>query len=83
MRTIYKMKCDHASNSTSDGKPWCIICNCGIVEKEMRENEGLENRFAKCSYCGSKTPSNWFLPFFEYRRDRETDSYYCGCGGWD
>lgn len=29
------------------------------------------------------TISDPSLPFFEARPDKETDSYYCGCWGWD
>jgi hypothetical protein len=30
-----------------------------------------------------RAPSSWKLPFFEHRPDRETDSYYCGCWGFE
>lgn len=47
-------------------------------------DEALDGRTAKCCYrCGSMESSKPSLPFFEYRPDKEYDSYYCGCFGWD
>ena len=83
MRILYKMKCGHVSNSTCNDKPYCVICSCGLVEKEVKSNEGLENRLASCIYCRREKPSDWELPFFSYNEDKDTDSYYCGCRGWD
>ena len=74
------MACGHAANAvTDDGKPICVICMC----KEVRKTPSLAGRFAKCSDCGHKEPSDMNLPFFEYKPDEEYDSYYCGCYGWD
>lgn len=79
------MKCGHAANAESNGKPCCAICagfnaNAFVIAEEINN---LEGRFAKCSYCGNKVPSNNNLIFFKYQPDQEFDSYYCGCGGWD
>lgn len=80
----YLMKCGHASNATSEGKPACAICGCIDIIKECKGIEGLEGRKAKCSQCGkSIVNSKWELPFFKHRPDREYDTYYCGCWGWD
>lgn len=77
----YLMKCGHVANSvTADGKPFCVICGCENVAIKTYE---LEGRKARCSYCGKTVESNLNLPFFEFRPDKEYDSYYCGCGGWD
>ncbi len=80
------MKCGHAANVTSNGKPACAICFCTeIAEKQPN----LEGRKAKCCYCGKIANSNGEgsgykeLPFFEYKPNEEYDSYYCGCKGWD
>ena len=32
--------------------------------------------------CGS-IPSSFDLAFFSYKPDKEQDSFYCGCFGWD
>lgn len=85
----YLMKCGHVANATDkDGNPVCVICAPGVngvTVKRIIEHEmsGLEGRNARCSWCSHITKSRWTLPFFEYRPDKETDSYYCGCGGWD
>jgi len=46
-------------------------------------DERLEGRIAKCQDCGEREPSRPSLPFFWYRPDKDFDSYYCGCYGWD
>lgn len=79
---MYKplMKCGHTANAeTFSGQPCCVICGC----TEIVERPSLKGRKAKCAYCGKIKDSDYNLPFFEYRPDREYDSYYCGCGGWD
>jgi hypothetical protein len=78
------MKCGHAANATCDGKPACAICACTEVADTIPD---LTGRKARCGYygthCHSETPSSMKLPFFEYRPDKEYDTYYCGCYGWD
>ncbi len=75
------MKCGHIANGTTmDGKPYCVICNCYDVSNEK---PNLENRKAKCKMCGKEVESDYSLPFFESKPDKDYDSYYCGCGGWD
>lgn len=84
------MKCGHAANAQytdTDGnkKPCCAIC-AGINSRayEIADDvPDLSGRKARCSYCGKTTESNFNLAFFEYRPDRETDSFYDGCMGWD
>jgi len=80
------MKCGHTANSymlKGDKKiPGCVICNCF----EVADNKPLlEGRVAKCCECGRIVPSEWNLPFFQYRRYNENkeDEFYCGCHGWD
>ena len=75
------MKCGHRQiGETADGKPYCIICNCGEVMENLPD---LTGRTAECCFCDNKEKSDFYLPFFEYRPNQEHDSYYCGCGGWD
>jgi len=89
-RKLFLMKCGHVNNAVdSNGQPCCVICagitpGAEIVDKEIIEDtDGLEGRIAKCSDCSSTTASSWTLPFFEYCPDKDHDSYYCGCYGWD
>lgn len=85
----YLMKCGHVANAIDkNGKPVCAICAPnvdGVTVGRAIDSEtgGLEGRKARCSWCSHTTDSRWNLPFFEYRPDKETDSYYCGCGGGD
>lgn len=80
------MKCGHAANAvTADGKPCCAICAGFTPDAEIIADTApdLTGRKARCGYCGKLTDSKISLPFFEYRPDMDTDSYYCGCRGWD
>lgn len=77
---FYLMKCGHVSNATCDGKPCCAICSCFDIEKELPDITG---RMAKCPYCHRIKPSNFNLPFFEYRPNEKCDEFYDGCLGWD
>ncbi len=75
------MKCGHIANAyDKDNKPCCAICNCFEIA-ESKPN--IQGRKAKCRQCGRITDSDYNLPFFEYRKNSEYDSYYCGCYGWD
>ena len=87
----YLMKCGHIAQGTAvNGSPVCVIC-AGIdvgayqIARECIGTDGLKGRIAKCCYrCGSERESSWGLPYFEYRSDRQFDSFYCGsCHGWD
>lgn len=85
----YLMKCGHVANAIdADGKPICAICapdEKGMTIERIVEGEtgGLEGRKARCPWCGKLKESKWTLPFFEYLPQKENDSFYCGCGGWD
>lgn len=61
------MKCGHAANSRSNGKPSCVIC-AGITPDAyiVANAPNLEGRFAKC-FCGKTEPSSTDLAFFEFR----------------
>lgn len=75
------MKCGHTANATDvNGKPCCVICDCDEIENVT---PSLAGRKAKCSDCGHIVDSDENLPFFRYRPDKECDTYYCGCWGWD
>ena len=64
------------------------LCNCTTILREVQTDiDGLEGRKARCyQHKGGNPPlvqSRWNLPFFNYRPDKETDEYYCGCWGWE
>jgi hypothetical protein len=78
------MKCGHAANATTKGKPCCAICT-GIRSgwNEIDEHApSLDGRMAKCT-CGKTVPSSMSLAFFENCPDKPNDRFYCGCYGWD
>src|SRR4029077_7656227 len=67
--------------------PWyCEVCGS---DSPIKFRPGLAGRQAKCTYCGALAASDGEqgkycdLPFFQHRPERERDSYYCGCRGWD
>jgi len=61
--------------------PSCITHDCIEVAPAAPD---LTGRVATCGLnCKSQRPSSLDLAFFEYRPNREMDSYYCGCRGWD
>lgn len=79
------MTCGHTANAytlDANGKkiPVCVICDCVTIADNT---PSLEGRLAECDDCGHKVPSDSNLPFFKYRPNQETDSYYDGCYGWD
>lgn len=88
------MKCGHRAAGESNGKPACVIClgldqNATVVDEGYKVPEG---RKARCTYygsmvrgevCKSEQPSSLSLAFFERRPEKEFDSFYCGCYGWD
>lgn len=79
------MKCGHAANAVDrSGKPTCAIC-IGINEgaTTVAPDPDLADRNAKCIYCSKTKPSSTKLAFFEHRSQSETDSFYCGCYGWN
>ena len=79
------MKCGHAANATCEDKPVCVICH-GLDPGATVVDDApprLEGRVAKCSDCGHERPSNTELAFFAHHPDRATDSFYCGCRGWN
>ena len=79
------MKCGHAANATHDGKPICAICFGITPDAEIIADTApdLTGRKARCKYCSEVRDSKASLPFFEYRPKQKTDSFYCGCRGWN
>jgi hypothetical protein len=79
------MKCGCVALATNaKGKPICPI-HAGLTLAAEQVDESppsLTERMAQCTYCKSRRPSDFSLPFFA-RREGELDSFYCGCRGWD
>jgi hypothetical protein len=88
MREVKFMKCNHSANAITkkDGE-WIDICTfCHAINPDSEieaDPPDLTGRKARCGYCGETVDSNLGLAFFGYQPDKETDSYYCGCFGWD
>ena len=57
------MKCSHVANSTSNGRPACVICSCFEIDDKP---PSLDGRIAKCS-CGNTRESSPSLAFFEFQ----------------
>lgn len=74
------MKCGHTTSATNtEGKPVCPICagitpNAYIIEENI---PNLTGRIASCTFCGKKRESDFNLPFFEYRSDKDSDNWVC------
>lgn len=66
----------------SDGvrRPYCPIHDCGEL---MSAPPDLTGRQARCTYCKNHRESSPDLAFFQYRPAAESDSYYCGCRGFE
>jgi len=74
----------HAANATHAGKPGCVICAPKPESFEIDpQPPELNGRMAECPYCKKQVPSSTGLAFFEHRPNKQTDSYYSGCRGWD
>ena len=74
--------CRISGRNTLTGLPHCAIHDTeGTVLVSPKTL--LKNRIARCSWCGKETKSDFNLPFFQYCPEKDKDSYYCGCGGWD
>lgn len=96
MSTPPLMACGHAANATTQaGQPVCAIC-VGIDSgsRTPAAVPDLTGRQAVCSYANgrsphrpgdypSPSPSTLNLPFFKHRPSQDTDTFYCGCFGWD
>lgn len=62
------MGCGHAANAVDgSGNPCCVICFGDPRARTVVEKPSLEGRRSKCGDCDEIVPSNWDLPFFEFR----------------
>ncbi len=79
------MKCGCKASGTHNDKPVCVP-HFGLTpnaEVFADPQPFLEGRLAYCEDCEKEAPSSLKLPFFEYKEEAKTDSYYCGCRGWN
>lgn len=86
------MECGHAAQAEdSEGEPVCAICVGRKPEARMvaKSEPDLTGRMATCGgaqlrrKCRGPVPSATGLAFFGHRPAAETDTFYCGCDGWD
>ena len=77
--------------ATYYGDPDTTICT-SCAGEVYRESVDLTGRMAKCAYSTTRSgnlhnpetvKSGFGLAFFEYKPDKDFDTYYCGCHGWD
>jgi hypothetical protein len=97
MESTPMMECGHAANATkeNDKLPCCAICwpdPKSITKVKDGQEPDLTGRMARCTYapkggprhkCAGEVPSKKSLAFFGHNPNAETDSFYCGCWGWD
>ena len=80
------MRCGHSAQGEDYlQNPVCVICagvkeGWDIPETDMPD---LTGRQAACGDCGRLVDSSIELAFFRHQPEKERDSYYCGCHGWD
>ena len=61
-----------------NGNPACITC-FGLSPDNSVPIEVEAPDVAKCIYCKATRKVSPDLPFYDSR----TNTYYCGCRGWD
>jgi len=78
------MKCGHRANATNgQGKDCCVICAPSKESSIVVDEPDLSKRKCICPQCKTIVPSNKAIAFFEYKPDKEMDTHYDGCRGWD
>jgi len=61
-----------------NGNPACPVC-CGLSPDSGVPEEIEAPNTAHCIYCKHEAPNTGNLAHY----DGKTNSYYCGCRGWD
>ncbi len=79
------MKCGHAANAFSGGKPCCVICAPAPAAMEVNDAPpSLAGRKSQCSYLPaghSIKDSSPDLPFFEFKGEGSREAtMICKCG---
>ena len=79
------MSCGHTANAHGEGgKPVCAICfGFNPKAEQIADVPDVAGRTMRCASCGTSHPSNLKAAFFGYQPSLESDSYYCGCQGWN
>ena len=70
--------CELVESPSLEGR----IAKCGTSKNGISRHNECDNCIGKSS-CECQKPSSTDLAFFCYQPDKEFDSYYCGCIGWD
>ena len=81
--TLPLMKCGHVAQGLCNGEPVCMNCDTPDTLIIADTLPDLSGRKAKCGECSNVRPSSVKLPLFEYNKNSEQDSFYCGCRGWN
>ena len=76
------MQCGHVANGWHGTEPVCAIC-FPDPKAGLATVVDLTGRMAQCPYCHHQQESSLELAFFQHRPEQETDSFYCGCRGFD
>lgn len=79
------MTCGHTANAVHKIKgggeePACVICCCCEVDESPPD---LTGRVAVCPDCRTERPSDYGLPFFQYRGPGAMDHKCRNCGFYD
>ena len=84
--TLMACGCVAQGVSLAKMKPVCIV-HLGFnkaAEEPVKEMPNLSGRKSKCRYCSKMdVDSSFKLPYFNHRTDQDTDTFYCGCAGWN
>ncbi len=78
------MACGCVAQGTHKGEPVCVS-HMGILPGayEVAETPDLAGRVAVCVDCRRERESATALAFFTHDPDRDRDTFYCGCRGWN
>lgn len=79
------MTCGCAAQGTLQLRGQPALVGCGVHDcTEIADvAPDLTGRMVTCRYGGNARPSSERLAFFKHQPNQPTDSYYCGCYGWD
>lgn len=76
MSNVKRMaRCDYFGGKTYQMKKYAC-CGCGKCSEQFKGG-------AVTGVCKCETESSPSLAFFKSQPEKEFDSYYCGCMGWE
>lgn len=73
--------CVASATDGRTGKPACLWHSSKPVEASKAPD--LTGRKARCAQCGEAASSDLRLAYFQHRPERDFDTYYCGCFGFN